>query len=357
MEVCSDMSKKVLSIIAILSLFASFAFAGITGKITGRVTDVSTGQPLIGANILIEGTSIGAATDYDGYFVILNIPPTTYTVKVSMIGYAEYLVENVRVEIDLTTKLNPELSTEAVSGERVVVIAERNIVRPDIAASQMSISGAQIEELPFATIAEVLTVQEGIAGGSSNESICMVDGVVLRDGRDSRPFTGIPLSAVQEISIQTGGFNPEYNNVRSGIVNVVTKEGSSDKFSGTISFRRSPAASKYFGTSIYDPNSFWLRPYTDDNVAWTGTENPVESGDWNVHTRKQYGEFEGWNSFAAKTLIDDDPTNDLTPAAAQRLFLWQLRKQGDIKKPDYNIDAGFGGPVPFLNESLGNLRF
>ncbi|MCH7954173.1 MAG: TonB-dependent receptor [Candidatus Marinimicrobia bacterium] len=357
------MNQKVLLLILILTLWTSFVFAGITGKISGRVTDSGTGQPLIGANIIIEGTSLGAASDGDGYFVILNIPPTTYSVKVSMIGYAEYVVENVRVEIDLTTTLNSGLRTEAVSGEQVVVTAERNVIRPDVAASQMSISGTQIEELPFATITDVLTVQAGIAaglqirGGSSNESLFMVDGVVLRDGRNSTPFTAVPLSAVQEISIQTGGFSPEYNNVRSGIVNVVTKEGSSDKFSGTITYKNSPAASKHFGDSIYDSNSFWLRPYTDNAVAWTGTKAPLDTVEWNIHTQKQYPEFEGWNAFSAKTLLDDDPSNDLTPAAAQRLFLWQLRKQGDIKKPDYNIDAGFGGPVPLLNSKFGNLRF
>ena len=129
------MNQKVLLLILILTLWTSFVFAGITGKISGRVTDSGTGQPLIGANIIIEGTSLGAATDNDGYFVILNRPPTTYSVRVSMIGYAEYVVEKVRVEIDLTTKLNPGLRTVAVSGEQVVVIAERNVIRPDVAAS------------------------------------------------------------------------------------------------------------------------------------------------------------------------------------------------------------------------------
>ena len=91
------MNQKVLLLILILTLWTSFVFAGITGKISGRVTDSGTGQPLIGANIIIEGTSLGAATDNDGYFVILSVPPTTYSVRVSMIGSADYVVDNVRV--------------------------------------------------------------------------------------------------------------------------------------------------------------------------------------------------------------------------------------------------------------------
>jgi len=109
---------------------------------------------------------------------------------------------------------------------------------------------------------------------------------------------------------------------------------------------------KHFGPSPNDRNSFWIRPYTDPTVSWTGTKN----GAWDPFTQNQYPEFEGWNALAAKTLTDADPTNDLTPEAAQRVFLWQHRKVLDITKPDYDIDASFGGPVPF-GGGLGNLRF
>ncbi len=73
--------------------------------------------------------------------------------------------------------------------------------------------------------------------------------------------------------------------------------------------------------------------------------------------QRQYPQWDGWNAFSETTINDADPTNDLTPEAAKRLFEWQYRKQGDITKPDYYLDGGFGGPVPFISKPLGNLRF
>jgi hypothetical protein len=99
-------------------------------------------------------------------------------------------------------------------------------------------------------------------------------------------------------------------------------------------------------------NSYWVRPYVDNAVAWTGTKN----GAWDAFTQNQYPEFEGWNSISQKTLKDSDPTNDLTPAAAQQLWLWEHRRKAEDAVSDYDLDAGFGGPVPGA-EALGNLRF
>jgi len=60
---------------------------------------------------------------------------------------------------------------------------------------------------------------------------------------------------------------------------------------------------------------------------------------------------------SSELMQDNDPNNDLTPAAAQKVFLWQHRKSGYVEDPDYIIDGGFGGPVPLISKGLGNLRF
>jgi hypothetical protein len=95
----------------------------------------------------------------------------------------------------------------------------------------------------------------------------------------------------------------------------------------------------------------WMKPYLDDDICWTGTN------DWDYYTRTQYPEFRGWDQVAIDRLTDTDLTNDLSPAAAQRLFKWEHRQRPVTDQPDYNIDAGFGGPVPLIGEKLGNLRF
>jgi hypothetical protein len=341
-------------------LFIAQAFSGTTGKIAGIVKDVATGEPLPGVNVIIENTLLGAATDIDGYYVILNVNPGSYNLLISMVGYAPQKVVGVRVGIDLTTMIDAKLKEETLEvSEAITIVAERPLVQKDVAASQKSITSDNIQALPITNLTDALGLQAGITsglsirGGAASEALFMVDGVSLRDERGNAPITVVPLSAIQEVSVQTGGFSAEYNNVRSGIVNVVAKEGDADKYSTTISVKMQPPQDKHFGISPYDKDSFWLRPYTDPDVCWTGTAN----GNWDKYTQKQYRTFNGWRAFSDALLRDDNPSNDLTPEQAQRIILWQYRKQGDIKKPDYDIDAGFGGPVPFISRSLGNLRF
>ena len=353
---------KFASSVTITLLLANFVFAGTGGKITGTVTDAETGKPLPAANVIIEGTTIGAAANKEGYYVILNVPPGTYNLKASMMGYAKVTVTGVRVRIDQTTTIDFKMKPTVLTGEEVIVVAKRPIVQKDVSNSQMNVEYKTIESMPIQTMEEVLPLQAGIEwgregiivrGGSANQTVFMVDGLSLNDERSNIPYMAVSLSSLREIQIQTGGFNAEYGNVRSGVINAVTKEGTRDHYSVTTTVRYRPPAPKHFGPSIYDPYSYFNRPYMDPAVCWTGTDN----GAWDEYTQRQYPYFEGWNAVSERTLQDDDPTNDLTPEGAKRLYEWQHRRQGDIKKPDYVIDVGFCGPVPFVGEGLGNLRF
>ncbi len=340
-------------------LFTSIQLhAGTSGKITGIVKDAKTGEALPGVNIYLENAPLGAATDVDGYYVILNIPPGVYTVHVSYVGYRETVTSNVRVNIDQTTTLEIDLEEETLElSEAVVVVATRPVVEKDVAASRSNISADEIAVLPIATVTEAIGLQAGIEGmnvraSGSDETAFVVDGFTMRDERDNTPYTGVSLTSISEVQVESGGFSAQYGNLRSGVINVVTKEGSKDKYSVKAIYRNSPAANKHFGQSFNDKNAYWVRPYLDDDVAWGGTKN----GTWDSHMQDQYPEFDGWNAISAGTLDDDDPTNDLTPAAAQQLFLFQHRKKTDIQIPDYDFDIGFGGPVPF-GKDYGNLRF
>ncbi len=307
---------------------------------------------------------MGAAADPEGNYVILNVSPGVYTVKATMIGYKPLIIKDVRVNIDLTTQLDFKMQPTVVAlGEEITVVAERPVVQKDISASQAHIDAEQVETLPVQRIQQVVGLQAGIIGsvdsgilirgGDQDETAFMIDGFTLRDERDNTPYTSIPLSAIQNIQIQTGGFNAEYGNIRSGLINVVTREGSASRYNLTVTSRYSPPRTKHFGPSVFAPNSYWVRPFLDPEVAWTGTEN----GAWDENTQRQYPSFVGWNAISEQTLQDDDPNNDLTPQAAQDLWKWQHRRQGDIDDPDYTIDLGFSGPVPVVSKQLGDLRF
>jgi outer membrane receptor protein involved in Fe transport len=344
----------------LITIFAlsSFLAAGVTGKISGRVVDAQTKAGLPGVNVILVNTPYGVATDEEGYFTLINLEPGTYTLELSMIGYATVTARNVVVIMNRTTFLKFALEPEAIQLGTVTVEAKRAIVVPDVSASQLNMQSDMLVGLPVATFAEALGLQAGvegltIRGGGQSQTAFLVDGFLLNDERSNNPYTTLSLNSVKELQIQTGGFNAEYGNVRSGVVNVVTSEGSLTAYHGTITLRHSPPAPKHFGESIYSENSYFLRPYLDPAVCWTGTSN----GNWDDYTRRQYPSFEGWNTISEATLRDDDPTNDLTPTAAQRIFKWQHRRTGDITKPDYTLDIAFGGPVPAISSMLGNLRF
>ncbi|HPG41492.1 MAG TPA: TonB-dependent receptor [bacterium] len=357
------MTHKRFSVISFAMFMVMFLvcslWAGTTGKIAGTITDAENGDPLPGANIVVRGTNLGSAADINGNFTVLHVPPGTYTVDVTVIGYSKMTVNDVRVLIDQTFRLNVDMKMEVLEGEAVTIVAERNALREDVSTSVVAVSADEVQELPVASVQSVVGLQAGvqgyleIRGGGADEALFLMDGVTLRDPRNNQPVSGLALSAIKEISIERGGFNAEYGQVRSGIINVVTREGSKASYAGNIEFKYSPPGKKHFGISPFDRNSMWMRPYLDNDVCWTGTKN----GAWDVYTQAQYPFFRGWNAVSQELMTDNNPNNDLSPMAAQQVYLWEARKQPAYDQPDYNVDAGFGGPVPVIGKYLGDLRF
>lgn len=234
--------NKILahSIIILILLAGPLIFAGTTGKIAGKITDKSTGEVLIGANILIVGTTIGASSDVDGNYFILNIPPGEYQVKASMIGYSSFTVQKVRVSIDQTTKIDFELISESIELADVVVTAEKSVVRKDLTSTEETISGDNISMLPLEDVSAVVNLQAGVVdghfrGGRGNEVKYLIDGVPVNDVYSGQSSLSAEVNSIEEIQVLTGTFNAEYGEALSGVVNQVTKIAG-DKIDGNISF-------------------------------------------------------------------------------------------------------------------------
>lgn len=356
-------TKTLLGWLVLLSLvLAGTLLAGTTGKIAGAITEKSTGEALPGANIIVAGTRLGAVTDLSGRYTILEVPPGTYSLQVTFLGHQKTIVNDVRVYIDQTARVDVAMVQEAIEIGDVVVVAERPLIKPDVATSVVAVSGAELKSLPVANVTDVMGMQAGIDGTNIrgvglDEALFMVDGVTMRDPRNNQALTKVALSTVREISVERGGFNAEYGQVQSGIVNVVTNEGKARGYSGSLNLRLTPPARKYFHGSdmpdVNSPDSYWLRPFYDDAVCWTGTT----SGAWDTYTQSKYLEFEGWNAVSQQLCTDNNPNNDLSPIAARRVFEYYTRKRQINDQPDYEVDGGFGGPVPLVSKMLGNLRF
>ncbi|MCB9260155.1 MAG: TonB-dependent receptor [Ignavibacteriales bacterium] len=235
------------NLILLFSFLPMLMFAGTTGKISGSVKDSQTGEPLIGANILIEGTNLGAATDVNGEFIILNIPPNKYNVKFSFIGYEILIITNVAIIVDQTTQLNIDLNPQTIQVADVVVTAKTPLIQKDVTSSISVVTREEIESLPVQTFTELLSLQAGVVGsgsnlhvrgGRSNEVAYMIDGTLVVDPLLGGLGTQINNDAIQEMSLLSGTFNAEYGNALSGVVNIVTRDGA-DKFSGKIEARTS----------------------------------------------------------------------------------------------------------------------
>ncbi|MBV6419758.1 MAG: Vitamin B12 transporter BtuB [Ignavibacteriaceae bacterium] len=237
--------KKFLLLLLISS---HVIYAGTTGKLSGSVKDSQTGEPLVGANIIIVGTEFGAATNLDGNFVILNIPPGSYSVKVSYIGYQVSLFNDLQIIVDQTTQLPAELTPESIQVEEVIVTATTPMIQKDVTSSVSVIRRDQIEALPVSTFTDLLSLQAGVVetgsnnlhirGGRSNEVAYLVDGVYVKDPLLGGLSLEISNDAIQEMSLLSGTFNAEYGNALSGVVNIVTRDGD-ENFSAKVEARTS----------------------------------------------------------------------------------------------------------------------
>jgi len=234
-----------LAIVALL-FSSSWSLAGTTGRIYGIVKDSQTGEALPGANVLIEGTSMGAASALDGSYYIINVPPGHYTIKATMIGYTAVLQTGVLIQTDHTTEINFALSTTVMDlGQEVTVVAERPLVQKDVTSGRAIVTSEDITEMPVETFTDVLKTKAGITegangalhirGGRTSEIGYMIDGVAI-----SNPFWGgmsvaVENTAIQELQVVSGTFNAEYGQAMSGVINIVTKDGA-ERYNGNVQF-------------------------------------------------------------------------------------------------------------------------
>jgi len=139
---------RFFSLIICLLFCNVYLWAGTTGKIAGRVIDANTGEGLPLVNIIIEETRMGAASDPDGYYTILNVPPGKYSIKVRMMGYREVTITEVNVSIDFTTRHNFSLEPIVIKTAGITVSAERPMIEVDLTSTRAVVDADRIKALP-----------------------------------------------------------------------------------------------------------------------------------------------------------------------------------------------------------------
>ncbi len=243
------MFKVIVSLIITFCLL-SFAFAGTTGKISGLVTDKNNGEPLVGVNVIVDGTFLGASTDIDGYYTILNVPAGSYSIVVNYVGYTTTTFQNIRVVPDLTKRVDVQLQETTIElGDEIVVIADRPFFEQSATNTVRVLDSEEIRRVPVKGVNQVISINAGVVssdgnggdldnatlnvrGGRGNETLVIIDGIPQNDGMFGNAAGSVPDGAIEQISTQIGGFSAKYGNAQSGIINAITKSGKANYFGG-----------------------------------------------------------------------------------------------------------------------------
>ena len=220
-----------------LLLLAGIVHAG-TGRLSGTIIDSETKEALVGVNLVVKGTYKGAATDIDGKYLITGLANGTVDVEVSSLGYKKVLATAIPVIDGQNTVRNFSLEKAYLAGEDVVIIGDRPLLEVDNTSSSTRIKADELASKVVDDVSDVVAQQVGVVtsdneihirGGRVEENLYIIDGLSVKDPISGQGY-GVYLSAeaVQEIEIITGGFNAEYGEAMSGVINVETREGTKD---------------------------------------------------------------------------------------------------------------------------------
>ncbi len=228
----------VIHLLLFLMFLTATAFGAVTGKLRGTVADSETGEVLVTANIVVEGTYRGAVTDLDGEYTVVGIPVGVYSIVISYAGYQSQRFENIPIDADRTFYLDAHLVPGLVELEEVIVHVDRPVVLLDITSQRIYVDGESIREMPVQSMNDILETQAGLStdtdgnlhlrGGRTGEIAYYIDGQRIEDPLHGDAPTGLDRESIEELVLLSGTFNAEYGEAMSGIVNMVTREGGED---------------------------------------------------------------------------------------------------------------------------------
>jgi outer membrane receptor for ferrienterochelin and colicin len=223
--------RRVLLLLASAVVFLACAFAGTNGILEGSVRDKSSREIIPGVNIAISVLQRGTVTDASGRFELQNLPAGQYDVRFSHVGHRTSVVRNVTIHPDLRTRLTIDLEPTSVELGEITVFQEKPLIQKDVTGTTFTVSGEEVNLLPINNVTDVLGLQPGVTlegnvrGGKVSEVVYLVDGLPVKDVLSGDLTINLPKSSIVGISMYTGGFEAQYGNALSGVVNIVTRTG------------------------------------------------------------------------------------------------------------------------------------
>ena len=232
-----------------LIFFISGLFAQpITASINGFIRDDASGEPISYANVFLSNSSLGAATNSDGYFVISAIPLGLYELNATMIGYAVFK-KKVDLSLGESIRLEIRLKEEVIKGTEVLVTAERQKFQRSMESSQIALDLREINSAPafvepdvFRTLQMLPGVQTTsdfssalyVRGSTPDQNLIMLDGIAVYNPYHlGGIFSTFNTDAIKEADFHAGGFPARYGGRMGAILNVINREGNTEKITGS----------------------------------------------------------------------------------------------------------------------------
>ncbi|MGA9118817.1 MAG: TonB-dependent receptor [Bacteroidota bacterium] len=279
----------IFSVVLGMCVAWSNASSQSTGRIQGTVVEAKTGDGLPGANITVKGTYYGASSKIDGSFAIDKVNPGTYTIEVSLLGYKLVQYTNVKVTPEKATTIDAKMEETVLTlGQDIVVVGAKPMFNIEETASRRNIGQQDIQAAALENVQSIVSMQPGVVmadneihirGGRSYENAYLLDGISVQDPLAGQGF-GLQLSpnSIQEVEVITGGYNAEYGQATSGIVNITTREGS-DRYSGGIGYKTdhfgfNTNSRSNWNTDIYDLSLSGPEPLTSYVLPSLGLQIP-----------------------------------------------------------------------------------
>jgi outer membrane receptor protein involved in Fe transport len=382
-------------VLALLVGLPTVALAQGTGTLAGQVVD-ETGAGLPGANVVVEGTTLGAATDPDGNYRIIGVPVGTYTVTARFVGYGDVSQNDVTISSGYTRDLDFTLR-EGLELEGIEVVYERPIIENDAIGVPRTVTGEELQNLPVRGVQAVAALQGGVVaegggddlfirGGREQEVSYYVDGVKVQSTAvaGSGSLVGVNQGAVAEQEMLIGTIPARYGDVQSGVISITTRSGA-DRFFGNLegitsegldSFGYNLAALSLGGPIVPQRLSFFLsgqgefeadaNPYGVDTYRLTDeafaelVANPQVIRLTNATGDEQYVAFP-WEAAAADT--DGFTASDLLAALDASGSIpagYELADPAPVNTPETftadRLELGRGKDDPLTNLTFnGNL--
>jgi len=300
----SRFTLAILITLTALALVITTVWAGTTGTLKGKVTDVKTGEPLLLVNVTVVGSGRGGVTNKDGEFSIQGITAGVYTIRVSLVGFQTIEAKKISIDADKTTVYNFKLAGEDIELEGVTVEGKPPIVDVSKTAGDQTFNREKIESLPgVKEVGDVLSLQAGVVryggqlflrGGRANETQILVDGVVVTDASgaaaanqelqqiyagnaSSGGALSVSSAAIQSVSVSSGGLDGEFGNAQSGVVNITTRSGG-ESYSVMAEFRTDGITNNTANERYYALNLGGPEPITSELLPSLGVEIPGRAG-------------------------------------------------------------------------------